>query len=200
MVQIQSLVQELRCHKLQGKKWTNKTGICFSSRIPLKTFLFVFVNCCFTLICRWNFFLFILLGICWASVVWCLFHLFSSSLSIFSTLHFHFLLLLELWLWDSLPLSFFTFCSPFLFSSHCLSVQHPGLSLLDSVSFQPVSNLFIELFIGNFVPIILLHPKVLFGSPSNMIGNSLYSLIHCLCFQVYFVSLHMIIIVSTFIQ
>lgn len=52
--------------------------------------------------------------------------------------------------------------------------------LLYSVSFQPVSNLFIELSIGNFISIIFLHLKVLFGSPSNIIGNSLYFLIHCL--------------------
>lgn len=87
-------------------------------------------------------------------------------------------------------------------SSRCLSVQHPGISLLDyflhSASFQPVPNLFIEMFIGNFVLSVLL--QVLFGSPSNMIGNSLHFLIHRLCFQVSFVSLHMIIIVSIFIQ
>ena len=200
MVQVQSLVQELRCHKLPGKKQTNQRGICFSSRILLKTFLFVFVNRCFTLIWRWNFFLFILLGICWASMVWCLVHLFSLSLSIFPTLRVHFLLLSKLWLWDSLPQSFFPLCSPFLFHLVVCAASRDFSSglLLYSVSFQPLPNLFIEMFIGNFVLSVLL--QVLFGSPSNMTGNSLHFLIHRLCFQVSFVSLHMIITVSIFTQ
>lgn len=68
--------------------------------------------------------------------------------------------------------------------------------LLHSLSFQLVSNLLLELFIGTFISITFTYLKVLFSSPSNVIGNSLYFLVHYMCFQVSFVSLHMVIIVS----
>ena len=127
------------------------------------------MNCSFTLIWRWNFFLFILLGICWASLVWfiCSLHLFilRSPLSLSSPFR-------TLIVRQSPPVlltSLFTL-PVFISLSFCAASWDisSGL-LLYSVSFQPVSNLFIELSIGNFVSIIFLHLKVLFGSPSDMI-------------------------------
>lgn len=145
-------------------------------------------------------FLLILLGICWASVVWCLSSILFISVNILHA-SFSLWLLLELWLSKCETLSVLlaslsTFPVSISSSLCAASWNISSRLLLHSLSFQLVSNLLLELFIGIFISITFTYLKVLFSSPSNVIGNSLYFLVHYMCFQVSFVSLHMVIIVS----
>lgn len=85
-----------------------------------------------------------------------------------------------------LPASLSTFP---VFISLSLSLYSIRAYFFALTIFSAVPHLLLQLFIEILVSIIFLYLKVVFGSPSNRIGSSLYFLIQCIvisCFLYFF--------------